>query len=126
LILFYNEKNYWGLLNITRQYSVTSGAEKKSLSDLARNILQTKNSRWTFAQILFSIGTLAYLTLFVTYGGVPPIIVWFGLVATILYGFGSGINLVKPNFKVPGYFGGLLILLFEIVLGGWLLFSPLI
>jgi len=126
LILFYNEKNYWGLVNIVRQYSVTSGAEKNSLSDLARNILKTKNSRWTFAQILFSIGTLAYLILFVTYGVVPPIIGWFGLVASILYGFGSGINLVKPNFKALGYFGGLLILLFEVVLGGWLLFSSLI
>jgi len=97
LIDFYNEKNYWGLLNIARQYSGTSGAEKNSLSDLGRTILQTKNSRFAFAQILFSIGTIAYSILFVTYGVVPPIIGWFGLVASILYGFGSGIILVKPN-----------------------------
>jgi hypothetical protein len=43
LILLYNDKDYWGLLNMARQYSVTSGAEKKSLSDLARTILQTKD-----------------------------------------------------------------------------------
>ena len=122
LILFYNEKNYWGLLNIARQYSGTSGAEKNSLSDLARSILKTKNSRWTFAQILFSIGTIAYSILFVTYGVVPLIIGWLGIVASILFGFGSGIILVKPNFKVPGYLGGLLVMLFEVVLGGWLLF----
>jgi hypothetical protein len=126
LILIYNEKNYWGLLNIARQYSGAGGAEKNSLSDLGRTILKTKNSRFTFAQILFSIGTLSYSILFVTYGVVPPIIGWFGLVASILYGFGSGIILVKPNFKVLGYFGGLLIMLFEVVLGGWLLFSSLI
>jgi len=122
LILFYNEKNYWGLHNIARQYSGAGGAEKKSLSDLARTILKTKQFRWIFAQILFSIGTIAYSILFVTCGVVPPIIGWFGLVASILFGLGSGIILVKPNYKVPGYFGGLLIMLFEVVLAGWLLF----
>jgi hypothetical protein len=127
LILFYNEKNYWGLLNIARQYSGTSGAEKNSLSDLARTILKTKEFRFTFAQILFSIGTIAYLILFLTYGVVPPIIGWLGIVASILFGFGSGIILVKPKFKVPGYFGGFLVMLFEVLIGGWLLFfSPII
>jgi len=122
LIQIYNKKNYWGLLNIARQYSGTSGAEKNALIDLGRSILKTKNSTFTFAQILFSIGTLAYSILFVTYGVVPAIIGWFGIVASILYGFGNGLILVKPNVKVLWNLGGLLILLFEIVLGGWLLF----
>lgn len=126
LIHIYNEKNYWGLLNIARQYSSSSGAEKNSLIDLARNILKTKNFRFTFAQILFSIGTLAYSILFATYGVVPEIIGWFGIVASILFGFGSGIILVKPNFKSLGYFGGLLIMFFEAVLGGWLLINSII
>ena len=57
---------------------------------------------------------------------VPTIIGWFGIVvASIPCGFGMGITLVKPNFKVLWNFGGMLILLFEI-LGGWLLFSPII
>ena len=122
LIQIYNKKNYWGLLNIARQYSGTSGAERKALIDLGRSILKTKNSSFTFAQILFSIGTLAYSILFVTYGVAPPTIGWFGLVASIIYGFGNGIMLVKPNSKVLWNLGGLLILLFEVVIGGWLLF----
>ncbi len=126
LIDFYNEKNYWGLLNIARQYSSSSGAEKKSLSELGRSILKTKNSRFAFAQILFSIGTLSYSILFVTSGVVPEIIGWFGIVASILYGFGNGIILVKPNKAMQIFRVGLLILIFELVLGGWLLFSPLI
>jgi len=126
LIQIYYKKNYWGLLNIARQYSGASGAEKNALSDLGRNILQTKNSSFTFAQILFSIGTLAYSILFVTSGVVPAIIGWFGIVASIPYGFGNGIKLVRPNFKVLWNLGGLLIFLFEIVLGGWLLFSSII
>jgi hypothetical protein len=123
LIDFYNERNYWGLLNLARQYSGASGAEKNSLSDSARTILKTKEFRFTFVMTLFSIGTIAYLILFITYGVVPPIIGWFGLVASILFGLGSGIMLIKPNFKVLVYLGGPLILLFEVALGGWLLFS---
>ena len=128
LIDFYNEKNYWGLLNIARQYSSSSGAEKKSLSELGRSILKTKNSVFAFAQILFSIGTLSYSILFATSEAVPvpAIIGWFGIVASILYGFGNGIILVKPNKAMKIFRVGLLILIFEVVLGGWLLFSPLI
>ena len=126
LILFYTEPSYWGFLNIARKYSVSSGVEKKALSDLARSIFKTKNSRFKFAMVCWSIGTLAFSIVLVTSGVVPAIIGWLGIVASILYGFGSGIKLVKPNFKVLSYFGALLIMLFEVVLGGWLLFSSLI
>jgi len=126
LIDFYNEKNYWKLLNIAKQYSVSSGAEKNALIDLGRSILKTKNYRLAFAQIFFTIGTLSYSILFVTSGVVPEIIGWFGIVASIIYGFGNGIILVKPNKAMQIFPVGLLILIFELVLGGWLLFSPLI
>jgi hypothetical protein len=126
LIQVYNKKDYWGLLNVARRYSGASGVEKTALNDLARGVLKRKNSVFTVAQILFSVGTLAYAILFVYYGVVPSAIGWFGIVASILYGLGSGIVLSRPNFKVLWGLGGLLILLFEIVLGGWLLFSPLI
>jgi len=122
LIQIYDKKNYWGLFNIAEKYSDTSGAEKDALIDLGRSILKTKSTRFAFAQILFSIGTLAYSILFVTYGVVPTIIGWFGIVASILYGFGNGIFHIKPDVKVLWNIGGLLIFLFEVVLGGWLLF----
>ncbi|MFC1946928.1 DUF4386 domain-containing protein [Chloroflexota bacterium] len=122
LILSYNEKNRWGLLNIAKQYSVTKGAEKNSLSDKALTILKTKDARFKFAQIPFSVGTIAYAIPFVTYGVVPAIIGWFGIVASILYGFGNGIEPLKPNFKVLRYIGSGMIWLFELVFGVWLLF----
>jgi hypothetical protein len=121
LIQIYDKKSYWGLLNIAMKYSDTSGTEKDALIDLGRSILKTKTSRFSFAQILFSIGTLAYSILFVTYGVVPIIIGWFGIVASILYGLGNGISHIKANFKVLWSIGGLLIFLFEVVLGVWLL-----
>jgi hypothetical protein len=124
LIQIYDKKNYWGLLNIAKQYSDTSGAEKTALIDAGRSILKIKASRFAFAQILFSIGTLAYSFLFVTYRVVPIIIGWFGIVASVLYSLGNGISHIKPYFKVLWSIGGLLIFLFEIVLGGWLLFFP--
>ena len=98
------------------------------LIDLAHSIFKTKNSVFAFAQILFSIGTLSYSILFATSEAVPvpAIIGWFGIVASILYGFGNGIILVKPNKAMKIFRVGLLILIFEVVLGGWLLFSPLI
>jgi hypothetical protein len=128
LINFYNEKNYWGLLNLARQYSSGSSAEKKSLSELGRSKLKTKNSVFAFAQIFFSIGTLSYSILFATSEAVPvpALIGWFGIVASILYGFGNGIILVKPKKAMKVFRVGLLILIFEVVLGGWLLFSSLI
>ncbi|MFC2026756.1 DUF4386 domain-containing protein [Chloroflexota bacterium] len=122
LIQIYYKKNYWRLLNVARQYSGASGTEKNALIGLGRSILKTKSSIFSFTQILFSIGTLAYSILFVTYGVVPAIIGWFGIVASILYGLGNWITPVIPKFKVFLYSGALSILLFEIVLGGWLLF----
>lgn len=126
LIQIYYKKDYWRLLNIARQYPGTSDAEKNSLIELGRSILNTKSSSFSFAQILFSIGTLAYSILFITYEVVPAILGWFGIVASIIYGVGNGIILVKPNFKVPAYLGGLLIFLFEAILGGWLIFSSFV
>ena len=126
LIQIYNKKSYWALLNIASRYSSKTDAEKNTLIGLGRSILQTKNAVFTFAQVLFAIGTLAYSILFATSGVVPDVVGWFGIVASIIYGSGNGINIAKPNFKALWNLGGLLIFIFELVLGGWLLFSPLL
>ena len=126
LIQFINEPNYWGLLNIARQYSGSSGAEKKSLSDLARSIFKTKDYRFKFAMSCWSIGTLAFSIVLVTSGVVPAIIGWLGIVASILVGFWNGIKIVKLNVKDFSPIGGLSAILFEIIIGVWLLFSSII
>jgi len=126
LIQYVNEPNYWGLLKIARQYSGSSGAEKNSLSELARTIFKTKDSRFKFAMICWSIGTLAYSIVIVTSEVVPQIIGWLGIIASILVGFSTGIKLVKLNVKDFTTIGGLTAILFEVIIGGWLLFSPLI
>jgi hypothetical protein len=125
LIQYINEPNYWKLINIARQYSNTTGKEKESLNDLASSIFQTKDTRFKFAMICWSIGTLAFSIVLVTSEVVPQIIGWLGILASILVGFGTGIKLVKPNFKGE-VVGALFAMVFEIIIGGWLLFSPLI
>ena len=126
LMQIQNKKSYWGLLNIAKRYSVTSNTERKALLFLGQIILRTKNSVFKLAQVFFSIGTLSYSILFVMYGVIPEIIGWFGIIASILYGLGNIAIFVKPNFKTTWNIGGLLILLFEMILGSWLLLSPLI
>jgi uncharacterized membrane protein HdeD (DUF308 family) len=126
LIQIYDKKSYWGLLNIAIKYSDTSGAEKDALIDLSCSILKTKEFRFIITQLFFSIGTLAYSFLFVAYKVIPLFIGWFGIIAGILYGFGNGIFLKKHNIKSLWNIGGLLILLFEIFLGGWLLLYSVI
>ena len=122
----YNKKSYWKLNSISKQYSAANETEKKPLSKLAYNILKTKNSIFTFAQILFSIGTLSYSILFATSGVAPELIGWFGIIASIIYGFGSSIKLARTNIKAVWSIGGLLILIFELILGIWLMLSPII
>jgi hypothetical protein len=126
LIQIYRKRDYWSLLNIASQYSGSSDAERDVLVDSALGILKSKNSTFSIAQILFSIGTLAYSLVFALYGVVPEIIGWFGIVASIIYGFGNGLYRVRPNSKALWNLGGLLIWIFELVLGGWLLFSSLL
>jgi len=125
LIQYINEPNYWRLIEIARQYSLVSGAGKNSWSDLARSIFKTKDTRFKFAMICWSIGTLAFSIVLVTSDVVPQIIGWLGIVASVLVGFGTGIKLVKPRFKFE-VIGALFAMLFEVIIGGWLLFYSII
>ena len=125
LIQYINEPNYWKLIKIAKQYSDTNGAEKNSLSDLAQTIFETKDIRFKFAMICWSIGTLAFSIIIVTSDIIPQIIGWLGIVCSILVGFGTGIKLLKPKFKGE-VIGGLSAILFEIIIGGYLFFSSFI
>jgi hypothetical protein len=117
LIHIYHKKSYWGLLKIAGQYSVSGDADKKKQIDRGREILEATNSIFSFTQILFSIGTLAYSILFVIYGVLPPILGWFGIAAGIIYGLGNVVVMAKPKVKAVWNLGGLLILIFEFILG---------
>ncbi len=126
-IQVYNEKDYWGLLNIAKKKSVASGAEKDSLMASYRSILETKSTRFAYAMVCWSIGTLALSIVLVTYALVIPFIGWLGLIASILIGFANGMRLIKPDVKA--YEGlssasGMMALLFEVLIGISLIWFP--
>ena len=126
LIQFINEPNYWRLINIARNYSLTKDTEKTSLSNLAKTIFKTKDTRFKIAMVCWSIGTLAFSIVLITSAVVPEIIGWLGIIASILVGVSTGIKLAKPNSKDFTAIGGLTAILFEIVIGGWLLLFSII
>jgi hypothetical protein len=127
LIQIYRKRDYLGLLNVADQYSKASDSAKDALSDSALVILKSKNSTFSIAQILFSIGTLAYSIVFAFYVTVVPVFIgWFGIVASIIYGLGNGLTRVRADSRALWNLGGLLIWIFELVLGGWLMFNSLI
>jgi len=75
----------------------------------------------------WSIGTLAFSIVLVTYGVAIPFIGWLGIVASILIGFANGMKLVKPEVKAYealSSFSGILSILFEVLIGIALMFFP--
>ncbi|MFX1490430.1 MAG: DUF4386 family protein [Promethearchaeota archaeon] len=123
-IQVYIEKDYWGLLTLAEKYSVISDMEKNSLLDSYRSILKTKSIRFAFAMIGWSVGTLAFSLALVIYGLTLPFIGWIGFVTSILIGFTNGMKLVKPDVKAyeaVSSISGLLAIVFEVLIGGWLL-----
>ncbi|MFW9983604.1 MAG: DUF4386 domain-containing protein [Candidatus Odinarchaeota archaeon] len=128
-IQVYIEKDYWKLFDIAQQYTGTSGTEKNALFDSFQTILQTKSSRFAIAMICWSIGTLAFSIMLVTFVVITPIIGWIGIIASILVGFSNGIKLVQHDskvYEVLSSIGGLAAILFEVIIGGWLIFYSLL
>ena len=125
LIQFYNEPFYWKLINIAKKYSAASGSEKKSLIESAGIIFKGKDTRFKYAMICWSIGTLAFSIVLVYSGFVPQIIGWLGIVAGILVGVYTSFKLVKPNLKIPPV-GAIFAIIFEIIIGGWLMYYSVI
>jgi hypothetical protein len=128
-IQIYIEKDYWQLLSISKKYSTTSDTEKNSLFDTYCNILKVKSSRFAFAMICWSIGTLAISIMLIINEGVALFFGWLGVIASGLIGFSNGIKLVNPKFKayqILSSIAGLLSIIFEILIGAWLLWYSFI
>jgi hypothetical protein len=125
LIQSINEPNYWSLIKLAEQHSDASDVDKNAITDLAGKTFKTKDRKFKFAMICWSIGTLAFSIVLATSEIAPHIIGWLGIVSSILVGFGTGIKLLKPKFRGE-VIGGLSAIIFEIIIGGYLLISPFI
>jgi hypothetical protein len=125
LIQFYNEPYYWRLINIAKKYSAANDSEKKSINASALTLFKGKDIRFKYAMICWSIGTIAFSILLVYSGYVPHIIGWLGIIAGVLVGIGTGIKIVKPRVKAE-IIGALFAIVFEIIIGAWLIYYSLI
>ncbi|TFG23315.1 MAG: DUF4386 family protein [Promethearchaeota archaeon] len=121
-IQIYNKRSFWRLIDIAKEYSASSSSKKEESINLGHEILKKKNLIFAISQILFFIGTLAYSLVFIMYEVIPVFIGWFGVIASVIYGIGNVIFLIKPTSKIIWSLGGLLIFVFEAILGGCLIF----
>ena len=126
LLQINNKRNFIELADIAAQYSKSSETEKEDLECKTLSLLKSKNSTFTVAQLLFSIGTVAYSLVFVLYAIIPQLIGWFGIISGTIYGLGNASYRIKPSSKILWNIGGLLIFIFELILGGWLVISSFI
>jgi hypothetical protein len=117
------KRKYWGLLDVARRYSGVMNGQRSALAERRVTILESKQTNFLRAQILFAIGTFSYSLVFATEAVVPAPLAWFGVAAAILYGLGNALML--RNSESMGLWGaaGLGILVYETLLGGWLLFG---
>lgn len=125
LIQIYYKKDYYRFLDLSERYSDAGETGNDSLEKTGLEILGTKNRIFTITQVLFSIGTLSYSVLFVVYNVLPLYIGWFGIAAAVIYGAGSAVKM-KTGSQAVWNIGGLLILVYELVLGGWLVINTII
>ncbi len=120
-ILVYTEIRVWELLSLAERYSVAGSAEQSTLIAMGQAILQTKNTGFLLASVLFGVGTMMYSYLFVTHGVAPLYIGRAGIIIGFFWGVSNGLSLVTSSFLVLTNLSGLAVLVFELLLGGWLL-----
>ena len=126
LLQINNKRNFSELANIAALYTSSSETEKEDLENKTLSLMRSKNSTFTVAQLLFSMGTFAYSLVFVIYAIIPILIGWLGIVTSIVYGLGNAIYRIRPSSKILWNIGGLLIFIFELILGGWLVISSFV
>lgn len=124
LIQFINEPNYYSLLKIAKQYSNSN--EKDFLKNKAKNVFKTKDQRFKIAMICWSIGTLAFSIVLIISKIIPELIGYLGIIASILVGSTTTIKLAKPKSKDFTAIGGLIAVLFEVIIGIALMYYSII
>ena len=120
LAMIYGEITVLRLIDLAREYALAD-SNKESLRLLGDQILRTKNTGVDVGLLLLSIGAIAYCISFVQSGAVPSMIANLGLVAGILSAIGILIKLAS-GFNALAVTGMVLMMVFEVTFGGWLLF----
>ncbi len=126
LTFIYKTVKFRAIAGVASQYATAGEAERQSLRVRALDMFRIRDRRYDFALLLWSAGTLAYSVLFVTQGIVPAFIAWLGVVSAVSGGIGAAVKLLKPDVNPAVMLGGLLAMIFEVLVGGWLFLTPLL
>jgi hypothetical protein len=120
LAMIYGEVTVLRLIDLAREYALAD-SNRESLRLLGDQILRTKNTGVDLGLLLLSIGAIAYCVSFVQSGAVPSMIAWLGLAAGIISATGILIKFAS-GFSALAVIGMVLMMVFEVIFGGWLLF----
>jgi hypothetical protein len=120
LAMLYGEFTVLRLIDLAGEYALAS-SDKASLFLLGGQILRIKNTGVDLGLLLLSIGAIAYGISFVQSGAVPSKIAWLGLAAGIVSAIGISIKFAS-DFSAFAVVGMVLMMVFEVTFGGWLLF----
>ena len=120
LVMIYGEVIVLRLIDLAREY-VSVNSNKESLRLVGDQILRTKNTGVDLGLLLLSIGAIAYCLMFVQSSAIPSRIAWLGLTAGVISVVGIVIKFVS-RFSSIAIIGMVLMMVFEVIFGGWLLF----
>jgi len=118
--MIYGEVTVLRLIDLAREYA-SADSNKESLRLLGDQILRTKNIGVDLGLLLLSIGAIAYCISFVQSGAVPSMIANLGLAAGIISAIGILMKFAS-GFSAIAVIGMVLMMVFEVTFGGWLLF----
>jgi hypothetical protein len=119
LAMIYGEVTVLRLIALAKEYALAD-SNRESLRLLGDQILRTKNTGVDLGLILLSIGAIAYCVSFVQSGAVPSRIAWLGLAAGVISAIGILIKFAS-GFSALAVIGMILMMVFEVTFGGWLL-----
>jgi hypothetical protein len=120
IAMIYGEITVLRLVDLAREYALAN-SNKESLRLLGDQILLIKNTGVDLGLLLLSIGAISYCFSFIRTGAVPSRIAWVGLVAGIISAIGI-LTKLGSGFSAVAVIGMVLMMVFEVKFGGWLLF----
>ena len=118
--MIYGEVTVLRLIDLAMEYA-RADSDKVSLASLGDQILRTKNTGVDLGLLLLAFGAIAYCYSFVQSGAVPPMFAWLGLAAGVISAVGILIKFAS-GFGTVAVIGMVLMMVFEVTFGGWLLF----
>ncbi len=117
--MFYSEFTVLKLLDLSNEYMLNQ-INRDTLRNIGDQILLTKNNTVDLGLLFLSVGAIAYCILFIQNGAAPSKIAWLGLASGLISALGI-LAKFSTGFGIVAVIGMVLMMVFEISFGGWLI-----